>query len=70
MDLRFAGGLLYPQYQRDLFPIVLLWGSMKLSDSDNEILFSQLEEKMSAVWQFFDLRKAMCQLAVLRVEEG
>lgn len=39
MGLRSAGGLLYPQYQRDLSPKVLFGGSMRLSDIDNEILF-------------------------------
>lgn len=72
MSHRSAEGLPYPQYQRDLSPQVFLWGSMKLSDTDIELpffffLFQQEEKKMSAAWQFFDLRKAMCQLAVLRV---
>lgn len=41
--------------------------SMRINESrliqTMKYVFSQQEEKMSAVWQFFDLRKAMCQLA-------
>ncbi len=42
MGHRSVGGLLYPQFQRDLSLKVLLWGSMRPSDADNETHFIYL----------------------------
>lgn len=44
----------YPQYQRDLSPVLLVWGSMTLSDTDNEMLGKKERKKQertkAAVW--------------------